>query len=224
MRRALLLSFAIVFAIACGEDITEPTAPKTTAVAAKPLFATTTTEDGLSISTDKDDYAPGDVVHFTGSGWQPGHVLDIVLTDDPLTHEPHTWMVTVGDDGTFHDHTYVVDEDDLNVTFTLVATDPATGQSLTVIFTDGNLQLQPNPSPDPFSPNADSQKDETLITYRNQGTGTETGITISIRQGTAIGGTLVRQFSVGSLTANTTGSQTWDGKNSATPGVVVADG
>src|SRR5215208_3529948 len=140
MRRALLLSFAIVFAIACGEDITEPTAPKTTAVAARPLFATTTTEDGLSISTDKDDYQPGDVVHFTGSGWQPGDVLDIVLTDDPLTHDPHTWTVEVGADGMFHDQTYVVDEGDLNVAFTLVATSRATGRSLTVNFTDSQPQ------------------------------------------------------------------------------------
>ena len=100
MRRALLLTLAIAFAIACGDDITEPTtAPTTgaTAVAGGPLFATTTTEDGLSISTDKDDYQPGDVVHFTGYGWQPYDVLDIVLNDDPQTHEPHTWTVIWGD-------------------------------------------------------------------------------------------------------------------------------
>src|SRR5215208_4150379 len=126
MRRALLLSLAIAFALACGDDITEPTtagttATGTTAVAAKPLFATTTTEDGLSISTDKDDYQPGDVVHFTGSGWQPGDVLDIVLTDDPLTHDPHTWTVNVDADGIFQDDTYIVDEGDLDVKFTLVA-------------------------------------------------------------------------------------------------------
>jgi hypothetical protein len=143
MRRALLLTLAIAFAIACGDDITEPTtAPTTgaTAVAGGPLFATTTTEDGLSISTDKDDYQPGDVVHFTGYGWQPYDVLDIVLNDDPQTHEPHTWTVSVGADGMFHDSTYVVDEGDLNVAFTLVATSRATGRSLTVNFTDSQPQ------------------------------------------------------------------------------------
>jgi hypothetical protein len=150
MRRALLLTLAIAFAIACGDDITEPTtAPTTGATAVKggPLFATTTTEDGLSISTDKDDYQPGDVVHFTGYGWQPYDVLDIVLNDDPQTHEPHTWTVSVGADGMFHDSTYVVDEGDLNVAFTLVATSRATGRSLTVNFTDSQPQavvLNPN--------------------------------------------------------------------------------
>ncbi|HEY9015674.1 MAG TPA: hypothetical protein VIM84_11495, partial [Gemmatimonadales bacterium] len=71
MRRALLLSAAIVFAIACGDSVTEPLPDQTTSTTKldqlKPAFATTTTEDGLSISTDKDDYAPGDTVHFTGA-------------------------------------------------------------------------------------------------------------------------------------------------------------
>jgi hypothetical protein len=131
----------------CGDSPTEPMVERNL-----PSFATTTTEDGLSISTDKDDYQPGDVVHFTGYGWQPGDVLDIVLTDDPQTHDPHTWTVNVGADGMFHDSTYVVDEGDLNVSFTLVATSRATGRSLTVNFTDSNpgvptLSAQiPNPA------------------------------------------------------------------------------
>ena len=138
MRRAPLFCAAIAFAIACGDSITEPIPDRT--LATPPVgFATTTTEDGLSISTDKDDYQPGDTVHFTGSGWQPGDVLDIVLTDDPLTHDPHTWSVNVEADGMFHDSTYVVDEGDLNVKFTLVATSRATGRSLTVQFTDAEL-------------------------------------------------------------------------------------
>src|SRR6476469_3606869 len=154
MRRALLLTLSIAFAIACGDDITEPTtAPTTGATAVKggPLFATTTTEDGLSISTDKDDYQPGDVVHFTGYGWQPFDVLDIVLTDEPATAEPHVWSVSVGADGMFHDSTYVVDEGDLNVAFTLVATSRLTGRSLTVNFTDSNpgTPSVTNQSPNP---------------------------------------------------------------------------
>jgi hypothetical protein len=158
MRRALLFCVAIVFAIACGDSITEPMPDRsstggTASMTPRVAFATTTTEDGLSISTDKDDYQPGDVVHFTGYGWQPEDVLDIVLTDDPLTHEPHTWTVEVGVDGMFHDQTYIVDEGDLDVAFTLVATSRATGRSLTVRFTDSNpgvpgvVGQNPNPVP-----------------------------------------------------------------------------
>src|SRR5687767_8727733 len=150
MRRALLVCAAISFAIACTDNITEPVPdrPDVTPGAAVPVstpvaFATTTTEDGLSISTDKDDYQPGDVVHLTGYGWPANDVLDIVLTDDPLTHDPHRWSVNVGEDGTFQDDTYIVDEGDLNVTFTLTATTTLAtpARSLTVEFTDGNLQL-----------------------------------------------------------------------------------
>src|SRR4051812_7096788 len=107
MRRALLVCASVILAIACSDNITEPTADRSPATVGTAsmnptvAFATTTTQDGLSISTDKDDYQPGDVVQFTGYGWQAGDVLDIVLTDDPLTHDPHTWSVTVEADGTF---------------------------------------------------------------------------------------------------------------------------
>jgi hypothetical protein len=99
-------------------------------------LATSSTDDGLSITTDKDDYAPGDTVWFTGAGWPANDVLDIVLEDEPATHPPHTWTIPVSEDGTFRDSTYVVDVDDIGVTFTLTATSRATGRSLSVTFTD----------------------------------------------------------------------------------------
>ncbi len=87
-------------------------------------------DDGLSIATDKDDYAPGDTVWFTGAGWPANDVLDILLEDEPATHEPHRWTVATGEDGTFRDSTYVVDVGDLGVTFTLTATSQSTGRWL----------------------------------------------------------------------------------------------
>jgi len=202
MRRVLLSCLAIAFALACGDDITEPTPTRTTAVAAGPLFATTTTEDGLSISTDKDDYQPGDVVHFTGSGWQPGDVLDIVLTDNPLTHDPHIWSVNVDADGTFRDATYVVDEGDLNVEFTLVATSRGTGRSLTVVFTDGSLSLVADATMRcvavdvgcasktyAFSPNGDASFDLASLVGSVNGSGAETNVRINVRPGATPGAT-----------------------------------
>jgi hypothetical protein len=132
-------------AVACGDQATEPVPDR--AAEAGPLarggtlaFAEASSGDGYSITTDKDDYQPGDVVHLTGAGWEPEDVLDIVLTDEPQTHPPLRWSVTVGADGTFTDDTYTVDEGDLNVTFTLVATSRSSAQSLSMTFTDGNLQ------------------------------------------------------------------------------------
>ncbi len=103
-------------------------------------LATSSSEDGLSISTDKDDYQPGDTVYLTGAGWPANDTLDIQLDDEPATHAPHTWWVPVAEDSTFRDSTYVVDVGDLDVTFTLTATSRATGRSLAVQFTDANIK------------------------------------------------------------------------------------
>jgi hypothetical protein len=132
------------FAVACGDQPTEPLPDREARVTLVPgggvQFATSSSGDGYSITTDKDDYQPGDRVVLTGAGWSPYDVLDIVLTDEPQTHPAHQWSIPVGPDGTFSDSTYVVDEGDLNVTFTLVATSQDNaGQSLSVTFTDGNL-------------------------------------------------------------------------------------
>src|SRR5215207_1171360 len=137
MHRALLVCAAVMLAIACTDNITEPTPDRPLATAGTASragtvgFATTTTEDGMSISTDKDDYQPGDTVHFTGNGWEPGEVLDVRLDDDPALHPPHIWTITVGPDGAFHDSTYVVDTGDLGIIFILTATS-TTGHSVAV--------------------------------------------------------------------------------------------
>jgi hypothetical protein len=215
--------------VACGDQPTEVVPDREVAAEGgltrapgSMADATSSSDDGRVISTDKDDYAPGDTVWFTGSGWPADDVLDIRLSEQPETHPPHEWTIAVAGDGTFRDSTYVVDDGDLDVTFTLVATSRETGESLTVMFTDGNLQFQPNPTPDPFSPNADGTKDATLITYRNQGSGTENNIQITIRPGTTLASAPVRTFGTFNLIQNTSGTVTWDGTN--TGGTVVAEG
>ena len=159
MRRLLAFAALVcaVLAVACGGG-DDPTAPNTNEPATPkavppPSLATASNGNGLSVTTDKDDYQPGDTVWFTGAGWQPGDTLDIVLADEPATHEPHTWWVAVNEIGGFTDSTYVVDVGDLGVTFTLTATSRATPtQGLTVQFTDGNpgapvvaVSQDPNP-------------------------------------------------------------------------------
>jgi hypothetical protein len=148
MRRLLAFTALVcaVVAVGCGggDDPTSVSADDQPGAASKPTpppnLATASNGDGLSITTDKDDYQPGDTVWFTGAGWQPGDTLDIVLADEPVTHEPHTWWIPVNDVGGFRDSTYVVDVGDLGVTFTLTATSRSTPeQTLTVQFTDAAL-------------------------------------------------------------------------------------
>jgi len=120
----------------CGDSLTEVSGPDGRAQAGPTVaFATADNGAGLSITTDKDDYAPGDTVWFTGAGWTPGDTLDIVLTDSTDTHN---WTVGIDANGGFRDSTYVVDTGDLGVTFTLTATSRSDStQTLTVNFTDG---------------------------------------------------------------------------------------
>ena len=142
----------VVAAVACGDQPTEVVPEREAAAAALSpggvALATASGENGVSITTDKDDYQPGDTVHLTGSGWAANDTLDIVLADEPVTHDPHAWWVLVNDDGSFEDSTYVVDLGDLDVTFTLTATSRTTGRSLAVQFTDANigndLDLEPD--------------------------------------------------------------------------------
>jgi hypothetical protein len=108
-------------------------------------LATSSSDDGLSITTDKDDYAPGDTVWFTGAGWPAEDTLDILLTDSP-TGDEHRWWIATTELGTFRDSTYVVNEGDLDVTFTLTATSRFSGRYLTVTFTDGNFKYTTDPN------------------------------------------------------------------------------
>lgn len=123
-------------AVACGDQPTEVVPERETPRRGGMIaLATSSSDDGLSITTDKDDYAPGDTVMFTGAGWPAADTLDVVLTDD--TGDEHSWWIPTIEDGTFRDSTYIVNEGDLNVTFNLTATSRATGRWLSVTFTDG---------------------------------------------------------------------------------------
>jgi hypothetical protein len=141
-------------AVACGDQPTE-VVPEREMTRGSGMIAdaTSSSDDGLSITTDQDDYAPRDTVWFTGTGWPASDVLDIVLTDDP-THDQHEWTVQVGADGTFRDSTYVVDVADIGVTFTLTATSRGTGRSLSVQFTDAPREYRITIAPATAQPNA----------------------------------------------------------------------
>jgi hypothetical protein len=146
--RSLMALVVVGFIANCGDDPVSPDRadPAVPSIA----FATASNGAGLSITTDKDDYAPGDTVWFTGAGWTPGDSVDIVLTDDP-TLDSHNWTVGIDPDGGFRDSTYVVDVNDLGVTFTLTATSRGNPeQTLTVTFTDGSLSLAAPTKPSGF--------------------------------------------------------------------------
>src|SRR6266545_2526074 len=134
----LLVPIALLFAVSCQKDANKNLmgpAPKGTAHI--PNFVTVQSTSGASFTTDKDDYAPGETVNLSGAGWQANDVLDILLDETPRNHDPVSWTITVDENHGFTDASYVVQESDLGVTFTITATSRATGDVAQATFTDG---------------------------------------------------------------------------------------
>jgi VCBS repeat-containing protein len=191
------------------------------------VLATTASAGGAgavlaTITTDKQDYAPGETVTITGSGWAPGETVNFVLHEDP-TLEPDIKFSAVADaSGNISNQSFTPDAQDAGVRFVLTATGVTSGRVAQATFTDGTPQIDAV-SPTPFSPTSSvGVKDNTTITVKNQGGGTVSGITARIRSGTLLSGTLVREISVGTLAGNASANVLWDGRdNSAAP---VADG
>src|SRR5439155_1787898 len=106
---------------------------------------------------------------------------------------------------------------------------PAGGScSLTTTSSSASLQLGQqvtSASNTLISPNQASSagvQDNTVLTVSNPTTVTVAGITARLRAGTSIGGALVRELTVGSLSAGASASVTWDGKDA--DGAFLGDG
>jgi hypothetical protein len=135
MKRTLVLSLATLFALgACSESANRTL----TAPADRPSFAVSGTS-GAIIATDKDDYAPGEVVTITGQGWSAGETVHLTLTEDPVKDGPHDWDVVADSAGSFTDQSFAPGKQHLGVSFTLVATGPLSGVSTQLMFTDGAI-------------------------------------------------------------------------------------
>jgi hypothetical protein len=226
----LLLALVLT---ACGGDSgpTGPAPDRTRAPGSAPAVVSLSEAvepgAGPTVATDKEDYAPGETVIITGSGWEPGETVLLQFQEDPKVCNDRTRTVVADSLGNFLSQNFVLEQHDLGVTFTLVATGQSSGLTAQTTFTDGNLQVRSGanaPTPNPFSPNGDAVKDTVAITVRNAGAGNVTNVFVRIRQGTGTvaSSALVREFSLGTLNQNTDATVKWDGKN--TGGTLVADG
>jgi hypothetical protein len=225
MRRLVAFTSVVLtmVAIACGggDDPTAPTSNDPGKAPAKlPSFDYAEHPDGMWINTDKNDYAPGDRVIFTGGGWQPGDTLNIHLVNDS-THAEQDWTILIDQAGAFTDSTYLVGEADLNLSFTLTATSRANpAQTLTVRFTDGTLSLSAPTVPPSFQsfPYSSGNLTFTAANSANPATA-HTNVAIRIRGPGNLNPTaptLHRQLTVtASLAAGSSASVVWDGLNSS---------
>jgi hypothetical protein len=86
--------------------------------------------------TDQDDYSPGQTVIISGSGWQPGETVRLLIHEEPPI-DPDTELFSVADAvGNFTNVDFAPDEDDSGVAYTLTATGLGSGDVATASFTD----------------------------------------------------------------------------------------
>jgi len=89
-----------------------------------------------TVATQYLDYAPGQTVVITGSGWKPGEAVVIELHEDPML-DPDRLLTAVADaNGDIFNHDFLVDTNDQGVRFTLTATGLLSGQTAQTTFSD----------------------------------------------------------------------------------------
>src|SRR3989442_5276594 len=102
-----------------------------------------------TVATDQPDYHPGQTVTITGSGWEPGETVVMVLHEDPPL-DPDLELTAVADaNGDFTNTDFIVDVFDIGVTFRLTATGDPSGLTAETTFTDASPTCDCTPGSGP---------------------------------------------------------------------------
>ena len=90
-----------------------------------------------TVKTDKPDYAPGEVVTITGSGWNPGETVMLTLSEAP-PFDTHPAMTAIADpNGNIVNTSFSPDVNDLAIRFYLTAA--GSGAQAQTTFTDASI-------------------------------------------------------------------------------------
>ena len=125
----------------------EPSTPPATELPSTPTFPEASPEPSPSsvlpvgnptISSDKDDYPPGDAVILTGTNWQPGELVHIRVNDDAGESWRRDVDVMADGNGTIRDEFQLPDW--FVATYTVTASGLISGTATTT-FTDANLRF-----------------------------------------------------------------------------------
>jgi len=88
-----------------------------------------------TVTTDRLDYQPGDNATISGTGWQAGETVNIILHEDPHTHTERRVAAVADADGNFA-AAYLVEAHDINVKFIIGAKGATSGRTAQTTFTD----------------------------------------------------------------------------------------
>jgi len=91
---------------------------------------------GAVVLTDKEDYQPFETVVITGTGWQPGETVELVLQEDADFHGDRTLYAVADAGGNIVNTEFAPEQHDIGVTFTLTATGLTSGFVAQTFFKD----------------------------------------------------------------------------------------
>ena len=94
-----------------------------------------------SVTTDRDDYAPGETVVITGSGWMPGETVSMTLFEEPWGNIEAILSSVADTLGTFVNNSFSPQPHHVGAAFTLVATGQTSGWTAQTNFTDASVQI-----------------------------------------------------------------------------------
>ena len=126
----------------------------------------------VRVTTDKDDYAPGEIAIVTGSGWTGDTLVDLHFEEDPFVDDIHDYHdIIVNSNGTFRVEFPILDRH-LGVAFTLTAEGKQTGRTAVHVFTDANVKFEASGLPAGISVSVTaSYTNESATTVSNQSVG-----------------------------------------------------
>ena len=169
-----------------------------------------------TVKTDKADYAPGETVTISGSGWQPGETVTLSLVESPLldTHGPFT--ATADSFGNISNIDFVPDDHDVSILFYLTAKGSVSQAETTFSDSKPNTVTVGTQSPNPVAPGSSAAY---TVTVNFNGNGTSCTSPLSVN--TALPTGVTASFSPSSLTStggNVNSTLTISTTNATPPG------
>ena len=100
--------------------------------------------EGPTLTTDQEDYQPYTYVYFTGTGFQPGETVNMIVVElDPIQQSFQPWDVVADENGNFQTSWYVFSEEFRGATLQATATGDTSGLTASARFTDAAFNYSP---------------------------------------------------------------------------------
>ncbi|MEJ8755360.1 hypothetical protein WG947_00005, partial [Pontibacter sp. H259] len=96
-----------------------------------------------TVTSDKADYAPGEIATITGTGWVLDRDINVVFKEEPDYPDFHVYDVVVDANGNW-EIKYQIETRHLGVKFTVIADGKQSGYQGLAYFTDGTISFATN--------------------------------------------------------------------------------